>query len=275
MMTKKHFTHCEKDGSKSCDKSKCCQVVTDTCFVKNAYWAACAPTCKKGVPDEYGEKWDCTALSPSGCHHLQSCVHKCAPGLEGTFDNATMVDELNDITEDAVEELDISEDAQPISEEVTGAELRATGDPSKCTGGNKDICKKSCKQSFKDNDYIEHVCEVLCDKNCPDAPPKKCPNKHGLGACVRQCKDSGVGPDHGSHCETDGRTSCLSSKCCKSPGDKCYTKSQYWAACIGECHPGKINKVDNQIWQCKELKPKKVCDPYKYRTCIDTCVEQC
>jgi hypothetical protein len=153
-----------------------------------------------------------------------------------------------------------------------GAAAGVTGD---CTGGNKDICKKSCKQSFKDNDYIEHICEVLCDKNCPDAPAKKCPNKKGLGACVRKCKSTSNGDDHGSHCEKDGATSCLSSKCCKSPGDKCFTKNQYWAACVGECTPGKPNKVDNQIWDCKELKPKQVCDPYKYRKCVDTCVEQC
>jgi len=256
----KHFQKCEADGSTDCSKNKCCTVVTDTCFVKNAYWASCQPSCTPGVPDAFGEKWDCTALSPSGCKHLQSCVAKCAPGLVSEFDNTTFA---------AVDEV------QPIDEEVTGAQLRATGDPSKCTGGNKNICKTSCKQSFKDNDYIEHVCEVLCDKNCPDAPPKKCPSSKGLGACVRQCKSTGVGPDHGSHCETDGRSSCLSSKCCKSPGDKCFTKNPYWAACIGECTPGKKNKVDNQVWDCKELKPKQVCDPYKYRTCIDTCVEQC
>jgi len=261
----KHFKHCETDGSTDCSKNKCCEVVTDTCFVKNAYWASCQPSCKKGVPDAFGEKWDCTALSPTGCQHLQSCVGKCAPDLASEASNATLADEF----------VQVADEVQPIGEEVTGEQLRVTGDPSKCTGGNKNICKKSCKQSFKDNAYIEHVCEVLCDKNCPDAPPKKCPNKKGLGACVRHCKSTSNGADHGSHCEVDGRSSCLSSKCCQSPGDKCYTKNPYWAACVGACTPGKKNKVDNQIWDCKELKPKQVCDPYKYRKCLDTCVENC
>lgn len=261
---KKHFKTCERDGQTDCSKSKCCEFITDTCFVKNAYWAACTPSCKKGVPDALGEKWDCTALSPSGCHHLTSCVEKCAPGLASTANNATFAEEL-------VEIVDV---AEPVSEKLTAEELRSTGDPPKCNGGSKDICKQSCKQIFT-NVNIEHVCEVMCDKNCPDAPPKKCPSTKGLGACVRHCSSTSNGPDHGSHCEEDGRSSCLSSKCCKSPGDKCYTKSPYWAACIGECKPGKKNKVDNQIWDCEELKPKKVCDPYKYRTCIDTCVAQC
>jgi hypothetical protein len=225
----KHFKNCIAAGATDCSASKCCQRPQDTCFVKNAYWAACLPYCKTGIPDFTGETWACIPLSPSGCHHLQMCVDECAPGLKVSASNSTVIDlELEDITDELHE-------MEPSSEKVTGEELAATDSLSK----------------------------------------SKCPNKKGLGACVRSCKSTGVGPDHGSHCEEDGRTSCSSSKCCQKSGDKCFTKNPYWASCTNECTPGKPSKLDNQIWDCKELKPKQVCDPYKYRTCVETCVEEC
>jgi hypothetical protein len=184
-----------------------------------------------------------------------------------------------------MEDLDVIDDAEPeddpelaeaIEEPVTDVtdHLQATGDPSKCTGGDLDVCKQSCKQSFKDNDYIEHVCEVLCEKNCP-THEKKCPNKKGLVACLSDCKRTSSTSDSGSKCEKDGASNCLNSKCCQMPGAKCFTKNKYWAACTGECTPGKKNPLDNQMWDCKELKGKQVCDSFKYRKCANTCSRDC
>jgi hypothetical protein len=252
----KHFSDCEADGSTDCSTTKCCQVVTDTCYVKNPYWSSCQPSCEKGHVDETGEKWDCTPLSPTGCIHLQACIDGCHSGLGAS---ATL---LND--SEPEEDLELSE--EPVAEN-----LRVTG---ACTGGSKDVCYQSCKQSF-DDDYMEHVCEVLCDKNCPDEPTKDCPNKNGLIACLSSCKETSKTTDSGSHCEKDGSTSCLDSKCCQAPGAKCFTKNPYWAACTGECTPGKVNPLDGQIWDCEELKGKQVCDSYKYRTCATDCARYC
>jgi hypothetical protein len=114
----------------------------------------------------------------------------------------------------------------------------------------------------------------LCDKYCPDEP-KDCPNKNGLVACLSDCKDTSTTTDSGSNCEKDGSTSCLNSKCCQAPGAKCFTKNPYWAACTGECTPGKVNPLDGQVWDCEELKGKEVCDSYKYRKCASECATRC
>jgi hypothetical protein len=277
----KHFKKCEADGSTDCSKSKCCDVITDTCFVKNPYWSSCQPSCKKGHKDKKGETWDCTPLSPAGCSTLQACMAGCQGNLgvsNSTLDDLDLIDDAEpeedpELAEELEDDPELAEPVSTLTEDSLS--LTAEGDPSKCTGGDMEVCKASCKQSFKDNDYIEHVCEVLCDKNCPNAPAKKCPNKNGLGACVSSCKTHSTMNDQGSHCEKDGSTSCLHSKCCKLPGAKCMTKNPYWAACVGECKKGKKNPVDNQVWDCKELKGKQVCDPAKYRKCASDCVKYC
>jgi hypothetical protein len=264
---KKHLSHCEADGSTDCSKSKCCEVITDTCYVKNPYWSSCQPSCKKGHVDEEGEKWDCTGIAPTGCIHLQSCMAGCHSSL--ALSNSTL-DDLEEI--DGAEPEEDPELAEAIDTE--DPQLEATGDPSKCTGGDKEVCKQSCKQSFKDNDYIEHVCEVLCEKNCPEHE-KVCPNKKGLVSCLSDCKHTSTTTESGSKCEKDGATNCLHSKCCQQPGAKCYTKNPYWAACTSECEPGKKNPLDNMVWDCKEKKGKQVCDSYKYRKCASTCARDC
>merc|ERR1712046_303827 len=185
----------------------------------------------------------------------QSCISGCHSSLAASNSTSDDVDMIDDAE---------PEDDPEFAEELATEHLQATGDP----------CKQSCKQSFKDNDYIEHVCEVLCDKNCPEHE-KKCPNKNGLVACLSDCKKTSKTTESGSKCEKDGATSCLNSKCCQMPGAKCYTKNQYWAACTGECKPGKPNPLDGQIWDCKELKGKQVCDSAKYRKCANTCVKEC
>jgi hypothetical protein len=133
-------------------------------------------------------------------------------------------------------------------------------------------CKGECKLVHISDPRQKKICEGVCDKECP-AP--HCPSKKGLSACVSSCKKHSKTTDSGSHCEKDGATSCLHSKCCQMPGAKCFTKNPYWAACTGECTPGKKNPVDNQVWDCKELKGKQVCDPFKYRKCVNECVDKC
>jgi hypothetical protein len=215
--------------------------------------------------DEEGEKWDCSPLSPTGCQELQGCVDGCHSSLGAS--NATSRD---DVLIDAAG----LEDHLEFAQESATMDLQAAGNPAQCTGGSMSVCKKSCQQEF-DDDYIEHVCEVLCEKNCPDEPAADCPNKHGLVACLLACKENSTTTESGSHCEKDGSTSCLDSKCCQMPGAKCFTKSPYWAACTGECTPGKPSPLDGQIWDCKELKGKQVCDPYPYRSCATDCAQKC
>jgi len=240
----KHFSNCEADGSTDCSTTKCCQVVTDTCYVKNPYWSSCQPSCKPGHVDEQGDKWDCTPISPTGCVHLQACMDSCHSSLAEP------------------------EEDPELAEEPVAADLQVTGT---CTGGSKSVCYQSCAQF---DDYSKHVCEVLCDKYCPDEP-KDCPNKNGLVACLSDCKDTSTTTDSGSDCEKDGSTSCLNSKCCQAPGAKCFTKNPYWAACTGECTPGKVNPLDGQVWDCEELKGKQVCDSYEYRKCASECATRC
>mmetsp|Transcript_20147 Transcript_20147/g.51480 ORF Transcript_20147/g.51480 Transcript_20147/m.51480 type:complete len:592 (+) Transcript_20147:93-1868(+) len=49
---------------------------------------------------------------------------------------------------------------------------------------------------------------------------------------------------------------CLSSRCCSTPGYRCYEKNQYWASCqpTGSCVPG-LQKYDPHPtpWNCKDI----------------------
>lgn len=69
---------CAKDGSEDCSKSRCCKKASDTCFVKNKYWAACKSSCKKGEHDSYDKaKWDCEILDGSGGGKVGQCLRQC------------------------------------------------------------------------------------------------------------------------------------------------------------------------------------------------------
>lgn len=237
-----NFHDCNHDGSNSCATSKCCEQEGYTCFMKNAYWSACAKVCRTGIPDFTGETWDCTALSPSSCASLQSCVGGCW-GSES-------------------------------EETTTDVALRtgATMDWDCSAYTDKEDCLAH-HSNFVD-DALNELWETICNDNCPDAPEKMCP-KSSFTECIDSCGDESLAPEHGDECEYDGGTNCLHSRCCQNPSDKCYTKNPYWAACTSSCTPGEPNPLDNQIWDCVEQTPRTTCDPYLYRSCVGTCWSQC
>jgi len=69
---------CAKDGTEDCSKSRCCAKAGDTCFTKNAYWAACKSTCKKGEHDSFDKsKWDCEIIDGSGGGQVGKCFGQC------------------------------------------------------------------------------------------------------------------------------------------------------------------------------------------------------
>jgi len=232
-----NFQKCNHDGSASCADSKCCQDESYTCFVKNAYWSACAPRCKTGVKDATGETWDCTPVSPSNCKTLQPCV-------EGCWD---------------------------FEEESKALQLKAAEDWDCSAYADKTEC---IEHHISADAGLNKIWEGVCNDNCPDVAPKVCP-KSSFTKCVNSCAGESIAPQHGDSCEKDGRTSCKHSRCCSNPSDTCFTKNPYWAACTSTCEAGKKNPLDSMVWDCKELKPRKTCDPYLYRSCVATCLDQC
>jgi hypothetical protein len=201
---KKHFKKCNHDGSDSCAASKCCQDEKYTCFMKNAYWSACAKRCKRGVPDSMGETWDCTPLSPSKCATLQPCVEGCWGS--------------------------VLQEETPVANANGGWDCSAYKSKGECEEAH-------CNTPDQD---LNKMWKKICDDNCPDEPEKKCP-KSSFTACINSCADASLSPAHGDSCEHDGATNCLNSKCCQNPSDKCYTKNDYWAACTSSCPAGKPN----------------------------------
>lgn len=243
----KHFKKCNHDGSADCSKSKCCEDKTNTCFMKNAYWSACAKKCKTGVPDSTGETWDCTALTPSKCSTLQPCVEGCWASSE--------------LAVAASSELAVAANASV----ATKWDCSSFASKAECIAAH-------CKTP---DATLNKMWKGICNDNCPDAPAKKCPEK-SFTACIASCGAKSKAPAHGDSCEHDGATNCLKSKCCQNPSDTCYTKNPYWAACTSKpCTKGKPNPLDGQVWDCKHLKPKKTCDPFLFRSCATTCWSQC
>lgn len=244
-----NFKKCVGAGSNNCADSQCCTKPGWSCFVKNAYWSSCAPACKKGVADSRGEMWDCTPVSPSNCASLSTCVKGCH--------SACPSQELQ---------------KPPPHRPTRGPDPpnRGSGAPG-CRGGSMQECKKVCHYG---DAMLTKLCNIGCEESCPLEPEKHCP-KENLSKCVVSCEDESKGPQHDAKCEKDGATNCLHSRCCQNPSDKCFTKNPYWAACTDTCPKGKKNPLDNQFWDCKELKPRVTCDAWKYRTCVSTCATEC
>jgi len=116
--------------------------------------------------------------------------------------------------------------------------------------GSKDCSKAKCCATAGDKCYQKNnwwaSCKPICTKGIDPADPPKYQQPW-------TCKVLGTGPPAGD-CPKDGSESCLAQKCCATPGQKCYMKNNYWAACMDSCTPG-INPLDppkhQSPWSCK------------------------
>lgn len=73
------------------------------------------------------------------------------------------------------------------------------------------------------------------DKQEPDNTPQETDDK------FKNCAALGEG--------------CLKSKCCKNPGNQCFTKNAWWAQCMPECFkgPNPVDQVSPMPWECDAL----------------------
>jgi hypothetical protein len=79
----------------------------------------------------------------------------------------------------------------------------------------------------------------------------KPPSKTGGTTTAKDSRGDGHVPDVGE-CARDGE-SCLVSRCCASPGTRCFRVNQWWAACNATCSQSHQQGWGQEAWDCTDL----------------------
>jgi len=79
-------------------------------------------------------------------------------------------------------------------------------------------------------------------------------------------------------CSSDTEN-CMSSKCCKIPGRKCFMKNEYWANCNDTCAPGHVDAYDRTHgittgWNCSVLTKGQCAKDHEDCTGKDGCCSE-
>jgi len=253
---------CSTEGE-NCWDTVCCVDPGHTCFAKDLGWATCKPSCTPGIdhtePKSYQTAWLCTRVTKRQPRLPRPSQALPPPSQIPAPPGACSAAGSNCITSKCCKDLSLT----CYEKDPAWATCMRS-----CTPGVNMSKPKELQSPW--SCAVPNRCSAEGDNclfsRCCRDPSMKCYEKNpGWYGCRRSCAPGQVDASEPSGsrtrwsckvadaCAATG-DSCLESRCCRSPGDRCFVKNRYFAACKKSCDVGVHGDDPKEFqtpWSCE------------------------